>query len=77
MKEVRTLIRFTYKNKFKNIRYNDKSNNNLVSRYKLKSIRIVMIYWKLDRKIKHGDNLRVFEIVVKVLFKIVLCLKIY
>ena len=77
MKEVRTLIRFTYKNKFKNIRYNDKSNNNLVSRYKLKSIRIVMIYWKLDRKIKHGDKLRVFEIVVKVLFKIVLCLKIY
>jgi hypothetical protein len=77
LKEVRTLIRFTYKNKFKNIRYNDKSNNNLVSRYKLKSIRIVMIYWKLDRKIKHGDKLRVFEIVVKVLFKIVLCLKIY
>jgi hypothetical protein len=77
LKEVRTLIRFTYKNKFKNIRYNDKSNNILVSRYKLKSIRIVMIYWKLDRKIKHGDKLRVFEIVVKVLFKIVLCLKIY
>jgi hypothetical protein len=77
LKEVRTLIRFTYENKFKNIRYNDKSNNNLVSRYKLKSIRIVMIYWKLDRKIKHGDKLRVFEIVVKVLFKIVLCLKIY
>jgi len=50
LKEVWTLIRSTYKNKFKNIRYNNKSNNNLISRDKLKSIRIVMVYGKLDRK---------------------------